>query len=46
MLAYTGLYKGKEISVMAHGMGMPYCSNYNDYNSYIRYCVWNKPKKN
>lgn len=23
MLAYTGLYKGKEISVMAHGMGMP-----------------------
>ena len=23
MLAYTGLYKGKRISVMAHGMGMP-----------------------
>ena len=23
MLAYTGTYKGKEISVMAHGMGMP-----------------------
>jgi len=23
MLAYTGLYKGKRITVMAHGMGMP-----------------------
>ena len=23
MLAYTGNYKGKEISIMAHGMGMP-----------------------
>ena len=23
MFAYTGTYKGKEISVMAHGMGMP-----------------------
>lgn len=23
MLAYTGTYKGKEISIMAHGMGMP-----------------------
>lgn len=23
MYAYTGLYKGKEITVMAHGMGMP-----------------------
>ena len=23
MLTYTGTYKGKEISVMAHGMGMP-----------------------
>ncbi len=23
MLAYTGTYKGKEISVMSHGMGMP-----------------------
>ena len=23
MYAYTGTYKGKEITVMAHGMGMP-----------------------
>ena len=23
MLAYTGFYKGKEVSVMASGMGMP-----------------------
>ena len=23
MLAYTGKYKGKEITVMAHGMGIP-----------------------
>ena len=23
MYAYTGIYKGKEITVMAHGMGMP-----------------------
>ena len=23
MYAYTGLYKGKEVTVMAHGMGMP-----------------------
>ena len=23
MFAYTGTYKGKEISIMAHGMGMP-----------------------
>ena len=35
--AYTGKYKGKEISVMAHGMGMPsmgiYCYElYKFYN--------------
>ena len=23
MYAYTGLYQGKEVTVMAHGMGMP-----------------------
>lgn len=36
MYAYTGTYKGKEITVMAHGMGMPsigiYC--YELYNIY------------
>ena len=28
MLGYTGYYKGKRISVMAHGMGIPSCSIY------------------
>ena len=37
MYAYTGIYKGKEITVMAHGMGMPsigiYCYElYKIYN--------------
>lgn len=28
MLGYTGLYKGRPISVMGHGMGIPSCSIY------------------
>ena len=28
MYAYTGTYKGKELTVMAHGMGMPSVGNY------------------
>ena len=28
MYGYTGLYKGKRVSVMAHGMGIPSCSIY------------------
>jgi purine-nucleoside phosphorylase len=28
MLGYTGSYKGREISVMGHGMGIPSCSIY------------------
>ena len=28
MNGYTGLYKGKRVSVMAHGMGIPSCSIY------------------
>lgn len=28
MLGFTGLYKGREISVMGHGMGIPSCSIY------------------
>ena len=28
MYGYTGLYKGKQVSVMAHGMGIPSCSIY------------------
>ncbi|MGP4123446.1 MAG: purine-nucleoside phosphorylase [Sodalis sp. (in: enterobacteria)] len=28
MLGYTGSYKGRAVSVMAHGMGMPSCSIY------------------
>lgn len=28
MFGYTGYYKGKRISVMAHGMGIPSCSIY------------------
>ncbi len=28
MLGYTGYYKGRKISVMAHGMGIPSCSIY------------------
>ncbi len=28
MWGYTGTYKGKQISVMAHGMGIPSCSIY------------------
>lgn len=28
MYGYTGLYKGKPVSVMAHGMGIPSCSIY------------------
>ena len=37
MFAYTGKYKGKEISVMAHGMGMPSIGIY----SYELYKVYN-----
>mgnify|MGYP002525941867 FL=1 len=40
MLAYTGLYKGKEISVMAHGMGMPSVGIYS-YELYKFYNVEN-----
>ncbi len=28
MFGYTGLYKGKKVSVMGHGMGIPSCSIY------------------
>lgn len=28
MLGYTGTYKGRRISVMGHGMGIPSCSIY------------------
>lgn len=28
MLGYTGLYKGRPVSVMGHGMGIPSCSIY------------------
>lgn len=28
MLGYTGTYRGKEVSVMGHGMGIPSCSIY------------------
>lgn len=28
MLGFTGVYKGREISVMGHGMGIPSCSIY------------------
>ena len=30
MLGYTGTYKGKKISVMGHGMGVPSVGIYND----------------
>ena len=40
MLAYTGLYKGKRISVMAHGMGMPSVGIYS-YELYKFYNVEN-----
>ncbi|MBN3205773.1 purine-nucleoside phosphorylase, partial [Pectobacterium brasiliense] len=28
MLGFTGTYKGRKISVMGHGMGIPSCSIY------------------
>ena len=37
MFAYTGKYKGKEITVMAHGMGMPSIGIY----SYELYKIYN-----
>ena len=40
MFAYTGKYKGKEISVMAHGMGMPSIGIYS-YELYKFYDVQN-----
>ncbi len=40
MYAYTGKYKGKEISVMAHGMGMPSVGIYS-YELYKIYGVEN-----
>ena len=40
MYAYTGKYKGKEISVMAHGMGMPSIGIYS-YELYKIYGVEN-----
>lgn len=40
MYAYTGLYKGKEITVMAHGMGMPSVGIYS-YELYKFYDVEN-----
>lgn len=40
MFAYTGKYKGKEISVMAHGMGMPSVGIYS-YELYKFYNVQN-----
>ena len=38
MYAYTGLYKGKEVTVMAHGMGMPSIGIYS-YELYKFYDV-------
>lgn len=40
MLAYTGLYKGKEVTVMASGMGMPSIGIYS-YELYTQYDVEN-----
>lgn len=40
MFAYTGKYKGKEVSVMAHGMGMPSVGIYS-YELYKFYDVDN-----
>ncbi len=40
MFAYTGKYKGKEISIMAHGMGMPSVGIYS-YELYKFYNVQN-----
>lgn len=40
MYAYTGKYKGKEVSVMAHGMGMPSAGIYT-YELYKFYNVEN-----
>lgn len=40
MYAYTGLYKGNEITVMAHGMGMPSVGIYS-YELYKYYDVEN-----
>ena len=40
MYAYTGHYKGKELSVMAHGMGMPSVGIYS-YELYKEYDVEN-----
>lgn len=40
MYAYTGTYKGKEITVMAHGMGMPSVGIYS-YELYKYYNVEN-----
>lgn len=40
MYAYTGTYKGKELSVMAHGMGMPSVGIYS-YELYKFYDVEN-----
>lgn len=40
MYAYTGLYKGKEITIMAHGMGMPSVGIYS-YELYKYYEVEN-----
>ena len=37
MLGYTGTYKGKRVSVMGHGMGMPSIGiyTYELYNFYV-----------
>jgi purine-nucleoside phosphorylase, family 1 (deoD) len=40
VLAYTGMYKGREISVMASGMGMPSIGIYS-YELYTQYDVEN-----
>lgn len=40
MFAYTGKYKGKEVSIMAHGMGMPSVGIYS-YELYKFYGVEN-----
>ena len=40
MLGYTGTYKGKEVSVMAHGMGIPSIGIYS-YELYAFYGVEN-----
>ena len=40
MFAYTGTYKGKTLSVMAHGMGMPSVGIYS-YELYKFYDVEN-----